>query len=152
MNEIGWPLWVRAITKVGLPGRNGTDRQHIQQVAVIVAVDLEDGEAERGRLLIKRLEVVGLRDCGSLLEPVAVHDDGEPVQLVVGGGHHGLPVAALLQLTVTDEHVRAAPGDVQLGRQRVADRDRQAVPERSGIGLDAATLVRFGWPLSVEAA
>jgi hypothetical protein len=95
---------------------------------MIMTVDFQDGEAERGRLLIKWFQVVGLPDCGSLLEPVAVHDHSEPVQFVMGGGHHGLPVAALLQFTVPEEHVRAAP-ETSSRPIGVADGDGQAVTE-----------------------
>jgi hypothetical protein len=118
--------------------------QHVQQFAVVVAVDLDDREAEGGGLLVQRVQVVGLAYGGALLEPVAVDDDGEPVQFVLGGGHHRLPVAALLQFAVADEHVRAAPGDVELGRQGMAHGDGQAVAQRSGVGLDAADLRAVG--------
>ena len=49
MYEIGWPLWVWAITKVGLPGRNGTARD-VEERCVVMAVDLDDREPEGGRL------------------------------------------------------------------------------------------------------
>ena len=48
---------------------------------MIMTVDLDDGKAERGRLLIKWFEIVGLPDGLSLLQPVTVRDDGEPIKL-----------------------------------------------------------------------
>ena len=62
MNEIGWPLWVWAITAVGLPEAARHAGEHVEQCAVVVAVDLDDLEAEGGQLVGERLEVVGLGD------------------------------------------------------------------------------------------
>src|SRR5215218_3961582 len=114
---------------------------------MIMAVEFHDGEAECGRLLIKRVQVVRLPNCCSLLEAVAIDDHCEPVELVLGGGHQGLPVAALLKLAVAEQNVCTAAGDVQLGRQRMADGDWQPVPEGSGIGLDSPDLVAVGVPV-----
>src|SRR5678816_1361016 len=73
-------------------------RQDIKQLTMIMTVDFHDSEPECGRFLIKWFKIIGLAYGCSLLQPVAVHDDREPIKLVMGCGHHGLPIAALLQL------------------------------------------------------
>ena len=81
------------------------DRNRLQQGATVKETnDLDHGEAERRRLLGQRIEVVGLLDRRPLLQPVAIDDHRQPVQLVLRGRHHGLPVAALLQLAVAGQH------------------------------------------------
>jgi hypothetical protein len=60
---------------------------------MIMTVDFHDSEPECGRLLIKRFKIIGLAYSCSLLQPVAVNDHREPIKLVVGSGHHGLPIA-----------------------------------------------------------
>ena len=82
---------------------------------MIMPIDFDDGEAECGRLVIKWFKIIGLTYGRPLLQPVAVHDHSEPIKLVMRRGHHGLPVAALLQFAIADEHVGTSPGNVQLG-------------------------------------
>jgi hypothetical protein len=124
-----------------LPRTERRRGEHVEQLAVIVAVHLDDGEAERGRLLIERVQIVGLPNRRTLLQPVAVDDHRQGVELVLRSGHHRLPVATLLQLSVADQDVRPTPRHVELGRDRVPDGDRQPVAERTGVGLDPRHLV-----------
>src|SRR5829696_1233013 len=115
---------------------------------MVMAIDLHDGEAECTGFLIKRFQIVGLTHRRALLQPVAVRDDREPIQLVMRGSHQGLPVAAFLKFAVTDEYVGPSAGDVKLGRDRVADSDRQAMTEWPGIGLNSANV--FAVRMAIE--
>src|SRR5260370_6496409 len=80
----------------------------------------------------------------TLLESIAVDDDGQVVQLVMRGRESRLPVAALLELAVTCQHKCAPRRAIHLGRERTSNGDRQAVPERSGIGFDTWHLGTVG--------
>ena len=68
MKETGCPLLVRAMIAVGLPERGRHRGEGLGQRAVVVAVDLDDLPAERGQLVGQRLQVVGGRDPGALLQ------------------------------------------------------------------------------------
>ena len=128
----------------GLARPERHSRQYVEQNAMIMTIDLDDSEPKCRYLLIKRIKIISFTNGRPLLQPVAIHDDCEPIQLVMRCGHHGLPVAALLQLAIPHQHVRAPSGDVQLGRQRVTDRDGQSVTQRPGVGLDTADVVAVG--------
>ena len=147
MNEIGWPLWVWAITKVGLPGRNGAADSTSSSSPWSWPLTSTTANPKAAAFCVERVEVVGLPGGGALLQPVAVHDHRQRVELVLRGRHHRLPVGALLQLAVAGEHVGAAARHVELGRDGVADGDGQAVAERPGVGLDARDLVAVGVPV-----
>ena len=115
----------------GRPSRGGRYRlEGVQECRVVVAVDLDDVEAEGGQLVGERLEVVGVGDPGALLQAVAVDHDAQVLQPVVAGCHQRLPVRAFLQLTVTDHDERTARRPVELARERGAHGDRQPVAER----------------------
>ena len=140
MKETPRPLIVCAITQSGLC-RAGSACEGIEQRGVIVAIDLDDVPAEGAPLVRQRLEIVGLGDGGALLQAVAVDDQGQVGELAVAGGHRRLPVAAFLQLAVAGDDEGAEIGAVHLPGDGDADRDRQAVAERPGIGLDAGNVV-----------
>src|SRR5829696_7688906 len=89
---------------------------------MIMTIHLDDCESESCCLLIKWFKIIGLSNRRALLESVAVHDHGQPVQLVMGGGHHGLPVASLLQLAI-------------------ANRYGQSMTERTSVGLNPGNIV-----------
>ena len=89
-----------------------------------MTIDFHNSEPECSRLLIKWFKIIGLAHGCPLLQPVTVHDHREPIKLVLGCGHHGLPIAALLQLAISNEHVGATLRDIELRRERVADCDR----------------------------
>ena len=106
------------------------------QRGVVVAVDRLDVPSERPEL---RLEVAQRDD---LLRPpvrlhlVAIDDDPEPAQALVGGRLQRLPVLALLQLPVAghdDDPTVAA--ELALG-ERDSTPLRDAHPERAGARLD----------------
>ena len=111
---------------------------------MVVPVDLGNVPAEGAPLVGERLEAVGLLRAGALLEAVAVDDHGEVGELAVAGEHAGFPVAAFLQFAVAGHHENAPGGAADLAGDRHADRDRHAVAERPGIGLDAGQVVAVG--------
>ena len=120
-------------------------REGVEQGAVVVAVDLDDLPAEGAPLV----GAAGRgRWCPRSGRPAAGGCGRRPRQVgraLVAGRHGRLPVAALLQLAVAGDDERAAGRAVDLGRERDADGDRQAVPERAGVRLDArAILVPVG--------
>ncbi len=107
-------------------------REHLPERSVVVAVAGRDIPSERAQL---RLEVAQRQDLvGRLvgLERVAVDDDPEAAEAVVGRCLERLPVLSLLQLTVTghdDDHTLApgvalAPGDPAALRDAHAERAR----------------------------
>ena len=103
---------------------------------VVVPVDRLDVPSEGPEL---RLEVAERDD---LLRPlvglhlVAVDDDPEPAQALVGGRLQGLPVLALLQLAVAGHHDDpAAAAEPALG-ERDSRALRDAHAERAGVRLD----------------
>src|SRR5215475_13605907 len=60
--------------------------------------------------------------------------------MVVAGGHRSFPVGALLHLAVAEHNERAVVDASQTGSQGTADRDRESVPQWSGVGLDTRDL------------
>ena len=68
-------------------GRLSRGRRHagerVEERPVVVSVDVDDLEAERGQLVGEGLEVVGVLDPRPLLEAVAVDDDAQVRQPVV---------------------------------------------------------------------
>ena len=76
-------------------------------------------------------------DGSGLLEVVAVDDQREVVELVLGGRRGGFPVLPLAELAVAGQHVGVVALLVDPGGQGVADSDRQPLAERAGRGFDA---------------
>src|SRR6476660_6826894 len=70
-------------------------RQYVEQRAMIMTIDLDDSEPECRCLLIKRIKIIGFTNGRPLLQPVAIHDDCEPLQLVMRYGTHSITVAAI---------------------------------------------------------
>ncbi len=58
----------------------------------------------------------------TLLEAIAVDNDGQVVELVMRRGQRRLPVAAFLELAVAGQDKRAPGGTIDLGRQRATNR------------------------------
>src|ERR1700722_2999876 len=108
-----------------------------QQGGRVVAVDLPHRPAEGLEALAERLDVHRLRRGPGAGEAVRVHDRDQVAQLVVRGGHRGLPDLALLQLAVAGEHERPVVAAGEPGRERHPGADRQVVPERPGGEVDA---------------
>ena len=77
---------------------------------------------EREPLLDPARPVIGRR-------VVVDHDHGQRLESDAARVLHGLPVRALVELAVADEHVDAPAG------QRAPDRDREAVAERAAPDL-----------------
>ena len=74
---------------------------------MVVPVHLAHLPAEARPLLGERLELLGVLGTRALLETVAVDDGGERVEVVVRRRHGRLPVAALLELAITEHDERA---------------------------------------------
>src|SRR5688572_29032766 len=91
---------------------------------VVVAVDLDDVPAEAAPALGRLTEGHDLFGGSVDLQAVAVEDGAEVVELVMGGGHRGLPDLALLRLAVSEDAVGAVVAVVQAGRKGHADRAR----------------------------
>ena len=75
---------------------------------------------------------------------VAIDDQRQVGELAVSRGHRGFPVAAFLQFAVAGDDEDAIVGLVDLAGDGDADGDRQAVPERPGVRLDARDVVPVG--------
>src|ERR1700733_3890943 len=104
----------------------------------VVPVDLADRPAEGLEALAKRLDVHRLRRRPGSGEAVGVHDRDQVAELVVAGGHRGLPDLALLEFPVAGQHERPVVAAGEPGRDRHASADRQVVPEGARREVDAA--------------
>ena len=136
MNETPLPLTVCATSAFGAspPSRNRAKTP--RSARVVVPVGRLDVPAERAQL---RLEVAERDD---LLRPlvglhlVAVDDDPEAPEPLVGGGLERLPVLALLELPVARHHDDPPLAPERALRQRDPASLRDAHPERARAGLD----------------
>ncbi len=72
----------------------------------------------------------------ALAQPVEVEDRDQVVDLVVRGGLHGFPDAALRHLGVTHEHPGPAGQPVEPHRQRHAEPDREALAQGATRDVD----------------
>jgi hypothetical protein len=95
-------------------------------------------EVERFELLAEGIDVHHLGEAAVDLAVVVVDDHAEVVELIMRGGHHGLPDRSLLQLAVAGERVdaRAVLIDELVGHCH-ADGDRETLAERAAARLDA---------------
>ena len=92
-----------------------------------------DVEVEGAQLVGQRLEAHVLGEEALGLDLVVVDDEDEVVELVVAGGHEGLPHRALVALAVAHEHVDHAV--VVVGPVEAHARARGPPPRRgSGRG------------------
>ena len=116
----------------------------LEDLAQVVAVDDLGLPAEGGELAVDRVHVQDLLGGAGLLEVVAVDDQREVVELILGGRGGGLPVLALVELAVAGHDVGVIALLVDPGRQRMADADREPLAERAGRRLDAGEPLHVG--------
>ena len=110
---------------------------------VVAAVGLLGVPAEDGQALVD----------GNQIEVLAVvdHQQREVSEPQLGGQHDRLPVRALVQLGVAGQDNDAPIGALGPQREGDADRERQAVAERTGRGLDARHQQAVGVPAQAAA-
>ena len=115
-----------------------------EHFAQVVAVD-DLGLPAKGReLAVDRVEVQHILGRPGLLEMVAIDDQREVVEPVLGGRGRGFPVLSFVELAVAGQDVGVIVFLVDPGGQGVADADREPLAERAGRGLDS------GQPLHVR--
>ena len=112
----------------------------VADLVEVVAVDLEHAPAEGLELLVERLQRHDLLGRAVEAEVVAVDERREVGELVVAGGHGGLPHRALVALAVAEHAVGAVRVLLHPGAQGDADREREAVAQRAGRAVDAGDL------------
>ena len=87
-------------------GRMRKALERVDERRDVVTVDLDDLPTERPPAIGQRLQAHRSLGPIALLQPVAVDDDRQAVEPVMGRSHRRLPVAALLQLAVSGQHER----------------------------------------------
>ena len=103
----------------------------VNDLVHVVAVDAQNLPAEAGVLLVQRLHLHHVLDPAIDLQAIAIDDADDVVQVEVSGLHRGLPDLALLLFSIahqTEDFVALA---VQLGRQRHAHGNTQALSQRA---------------------
>ena len=108
-----------------------------------MAVDGDDVEAEGGELLVQGLQRHDVLGGAVDLEAVHVHDDAQVIQLVLGGGHKGLPALALVQLAVAHDGVDAVVLVVELAAQGHANGGGDALAQGAGGHVHAPDVVHL---------
>ena len=109
-----------------------------------MAIGLDDVPAEGFELLVQRL---GGHHVGGVtvdLQAVDVHKGAQVVQLVLGGGHGGLPYLAFGQLAVTQNGIYAVGLFVQLAGQSHTHGGRNALTQRAGGHIHAGNVHHVG--------
>ena len=112
-----------------------------EHVLHVVAVDLHHVPAEGAPLVGQGLHGHDLVDPAVDLDAVAVHDGHQVLQVVVVGGHGGLPDHALLDLAVAQHDIGHVVLVVELARQGHTHAHGQAVAQGAGGHVDAGHLV-----------
>ena len=121
----------------GLPGELERLRVRAVDRLDVVAVDLDRVPAERARPVRVRVEVPAVHRLAALAEPVDVDDRDEVVQLVVGGVLECLPLRALGDLAVAQEHPDPEGQPVELlAGERHPDAVGKALSEGAGGDVD----------------
>ena len=124
--------------------------KHVQQRAVVVAVDLDDLEAEGGQLVGERLEVVGVR-AG---RPAAGGCGRRSTREVLEPGLPAVITASQLQPSCSSP----SPTTTNVRRRDPSSLAAKAVPTAIGrpwpsgpvLASTPGDFVRSGWPLSWE--
>ena len=114
---------------------------------MVVTVDLAHLAAEARAIVRERLEALGVLGAGALLQPVAVHDRGEvarPYWAAVIAASQLLP--SCISPSPRTTNVRQG-GPSQWAASAQPTRDREAVPERPGVGLHPGHLVPVRVPV-----
>lgn len=142
MNDTPLPLTVLAITARGFAVGGG--RQRGQKGCGIVAVYHHHIKAKRAQAVIQGVKGDRLFGASALLQAVAVDDQRQVRQLVVARQGCGLPIRALLQLTVAGQHKGALTRPRDLARNGDACRHGQPMPQRAGVCFNAGQVVAVG--------
>src|SRR6185503_9074451 len=100
----GDPLALHGVRDHDDRARGPWPPERVQQLRMIMAVDFADLPAEACPLVGQRLQLLGLLGAGALLEAVPVDDGEQRGQAVMRSRHGGLPVAAFLELPVSEHH------------------------------------------------
>jgi hypothetical protein len=112
------PLGYREAAAPGLVGvaddragpPHGLGLEHLHQRHRVMAVDLEDLEAQPLQGPARIADVLGRAHPAGALPAVAVHQDVDGHHPAVGDGLQRLPDLPLLQLTVPQQHIEATAG------------------------------------------
>jgi hypothetical protein len=132
-----WREAVQAVARGGVrddhrglgAGDRGVERRHDR--ARVVPVDPVSGPAERLPFGGNRLDGGDAGDGAVDLGVVAVEQDHQPVQAMVGGEHGRLPRLPLLDLAVADQGVGLHPDAAEPVGDGEPDRGREPLPERA---------------------
>jgi len=109
----------------------------------VMAVDLDDVPAEGLELLVEGLGRHDVLGRAVDLQPVHIDAGAEIVEMILGGGHHGLPDLALGQLAVAKNGVDAVVLVGLLAGQRHAGRHGNALAQGAGGHVDAGIIVHL---------
>ena len=113
----------------------------VQQRAHIVAIQLAYFPAERFPLVAQAFQRHDIFRGSADLQPVAVDNRKQIIQLVIGARHSRFPNAAFGLFAVTHQHKRAVGFVQPFGRDGHANAYRQPVPQRAGAHFHAGRTV-----------
>ena len=114
--------------------------QSVQDLRQVVAVNLDDFPAKTAITLVQRLDVHHVLHPAIDLQAVAVDDANQVVELEVRCLHGRFPDIAFLLLAVPHNAEHRMFAAVELAGQGHADRNAEALPQRSAGNLDARQL------------
>ena len=109
-----------------------------------MAVDLDDLEAERLKLLVEGLDARDVRNGAVDLQTVLVYDDNEVVKLVVRSEHRRLPNLTFLHLSVAEDCIGTIVFVVKLRRKRHTARCGNTLSERTCAHVDTGGFFHIG--------
>ena len=146
MKETPLPLTVSQQMNFGLPGLCGRRRG---DGVDIVPVHGDSVKAEGGKLRADVAEGHDVVVPAVYLQAVMVENNGEVIELIMGGGHCGLPYLTLLALAVADHGVHLIALAAVLCGHSHAYGDGYTLTERAGAGIDAGSFILVRMPLQV---
>ena len=121
--------------------------QRFDDLLHVVAVDGDDIPSEAAIFIFKRLDIHHVFYPAVDLQPVAVDDADQVIELEVARFHRGFPDLAFLLLAVAHDAEDVVIFLVQLGDERDADGNAQALAERTGGDFNAGQLEPVWMPL-----
>ena len=136
MKDTPLPFTVWAIRTVGLPLVAAASAKHAWIAGDVMAVELEHVPAEGSPLVGQRLQFHDVLHETVELDAVVVHDGADVIDLVEGAEHGGFPDLAFLDFAVAQHHIDAGRAAVHPQREAHAQREGEAVAERTGGGLE----------------